>query len=345
MIRRFSIQCAALAFVVTCVCAQSRDSLPEYRPEHKLTTAIMRSWGSNDMETVMKYWEEGFRKYQPDIWFSDTLKGSATTQAALYQSVADLGLSGREAQPLELYGLYRRSHYFVTEITVASGSFDVPGKTFALAIFVHMDNPITKLTMKQLDGIFGKERPGGWQGILWRTDVARSAKENIRTWGQLGLTGEWADKPIHVYGYPIRQPGTVYFFEKAVFHGGDLWNAGLMEFDKSDEIVAALGKDRYGIAYSGISYKTPLVKPVALAATEGGPYVELTKQNVLDRTYPLTRSIYIYIDRAPEKPMDPKVKEFLRYVLSRQGQQDVARAATYLPLPEGAVREQLRKLE
>jgi phosphate transport system substrate-binding protein len=338
-----------LACVPCTALAQDPSSLPQYQPEQKVS-GVIRSWGSNHMSTLMKYWEEGFRKYQPSVWFQDSLKGTASAQFGLHVNVADLALSGRELFPYEYYGIYRRSQLYPVEIAVATGSFDVRSKSTALGVFVHKDNPLSKLTMKQLDGIYGDQRTGGWQKIEWvEKGVARSAKENIRTWGQLGLTGEWANQPIHVYGPPGLYPGGVSFFQTRVMGGADTWNESLQEFDDRKLMMEALTNDRYGIAYASAAYKTAHVKALALADQPEGPFVELTRVNVGSRSYPLTRTAYIYF--APDRPTgdpvkaDPKIKEFLRYVLSRQGQADVEREGDYLPLSAELVREQLKKLE
>jgi phosphate transport system substrate-binding protein len=350
--RRLLLTPAAVTLVTFCAQAQSLPDLPEYKPEQK-ASQVLRSWGSDDMADLMKSWETGFHKFQPEVQFVDTLKGSETAQAALYTDVADLALMGREILPLEWYPLFRRKHHFPLEITVATGSYDVANKTFALTVFVNQDNPISKLTLKQLDGIFGEQRSGGWDSRLqWHADLARGVEENIRTWGQLGLTAEWKDQPIHVYGYPNTlwapsgvAPGAVQFFRNRVLGGADKWNSELIEFDQGELIAAAVGKDRFGIAYAGMPYATPSIKPIALAVADNGIYVEPTRANLANRTYPLTRSIYVYIDRVPGQPVDPKVKEFLRYVLSRDGQQLVAQDHGYLPLTADEVRTQLRKLE
>lgn len=341
---------AAISFAPRFVIAQNLSSLPDYRPEKKVS-GVIRSWGSNYMASLMKYWEEGFRKYQPGVWFEDSLKGTASAQFGLHVNVADLALMGRQIFPYEYYGIYRRSQLRPVEIAVATGSFDVQSKSTALGIFVNKDNPISKLTLKQLDGIFGAERTGGWQQLEWVTEVARTAKENIRTWGQLGLTGEWADKPIHVYGPPGLYPGGVSFFQTRVMGGADTWNEELREFDDRKKMLEALSHDPYGIAYAAISYKTQHVKLLALAEAVGGPYVAATRETIANRTYPLSRFAYIYF--APDRPngdpanpkVDPKVKEFLRYILSRQGQRDVIREGDYLPLTAAVVGEQLRKLQ
>jgi phosphate transport system substrate-binding protein len=302
------------------------------------------------MGTLMKYWQEGFRRYQPAVWFEDSLKGTASAQFGLHVNVADLALSGRELFPYEYYGIYRRSQLYPVEIAVATGSFDVRSKSTALGVFVHPDNPLSRLTLKQLDGIYGDQRTGGWQKIEWVEEgVARSAKDNIRTWGALGLTGEWAAKPIHVYGPPGLYPGGVSFFQTRVMGGADTWAESLQEFDDRKLMMEALANDRYGIAYAAMAYQTARVKPLPLADNPEGPFVEPTRTNVANRSYPLTRTAYIYF--APDRPtgdpskVDPKIKEFLRYVLSRQGQADVEREGDYLPLTADLVREQLQKLE
>jgi phosphate transport system substrate-binding protein len=303
------------------------------------------------MGGLMKRWEAGFRKYQPNVCFEDTLKGTASAQFGLQVNIADLAVSARQIFPYEYYGIYRRSQLRPVEIAVATGSYDVPGKSTALGIFVNKDNPLSRLTLKQLDGIYGDRRTGGWQGLEWVTRVARGSKENIRTWGQLGLTGAWADEPIHVYGPPGLFPGGVSYFQSRVMGGADTWNGNLQEFDDRRRMMAALGKDPYGIAYAAMAYKTARVKALALAETRDGPYVAPTQASVAARTYPLARLAYIYF--APDRPngdpadprVDPKVKEFLRYILSRQGQGEVRREGDFLPLTGEVAREQLRKLE
>lgn len=349
--RRFLPCFVTQLVIVTCTHGQGLSKLPQYQPEQKIADCdTIRSWGSVDMAGMMKSWEAGFRKYQSAVRFADTLKGTETAQAALYTNVADLGLMDREILSLERHVLLRRTHHLPLELTVATGSFDVARKSPALAVFVNKDNPLSRLTLKELDGIFGDQRTGAWDDkYRWHPELARSAAENVRTWGQLGLTGEWKDQPIHVYGYPITIyspfPGPMIFFRDVAFNGGDIWNSALLEFDQGDQITAALSQDRYGIAYTSLAYRTAQIKPLALANAAGTTYVDLTKDNVTTRKYPLTRSVFIYIDRDPDKPVDPKVKEFLRYILSSQGQQDVARDGGYLPLTAEVVNEQLKKLE
>ncbi|HEX7931877.1 MAG TPA: substrate-binding domain-containing protein [Paraburkholderia sp.] len=343
------------------------SGLPPYAPAQRVTGTI-RQWGNNYIQDspLVDVWEQAFRKFHPAIRFADNLSSSSVAFPGLIADVADLAPMGRQALWDELKGFEREgaeggaegsSAVDIVEIVMATGSYDVRGWTFALGVFVHADNPLTRLTFEQLDGIFGAERAGGWEGLTWRTDFARGPDKNIRTWGEVGLTGEWADKPINVYGYNFK-----YHFadeiDKKVLKGSGKWNESLrmysnMAGQKSDGTLTGggelmmndLSKDKYGIAYTGVPFKTPQTKALALAARTGGPYVDLTLQSVQARQYPLTRDVYYYLKREKGKPTDPKVKEFLRYVLSREGQAAVERDGKYLPLTAEAAREQLAKLE
>jgi phosphate transport system substrate-binding protein len=331
------------------VSAAEPSALPEYRPAHKIS-GVIRTWGSPHMGGMLRRWQTGFQRHHPGVAFDDNLKSTAMAISGLSEWTADLALMGRQIYTFEYYGVYRRSLMLPVEIEVATGSLDVPSKSFAVSVFVHQDNPLAKLTLAQLDGIFGAQREGGWQGMKWNRDVARGPEKNIRTWGQLGLTGEWADKPIHLYGPPGLYPGGYSFFQRKVLGGADTWAEGLMEYADRKEMMAALSKDPYGIAYTGLCYRTPQTKVLALAEDSAGPYVTPTRETVARRTYPLARPVYLYF--APDTPggepadpaVDPKVEEFLRYILSREGQQDVAAEGDYLPLTPPVLRQQLEQL-
>jgi phosphate transport system substrate-binding protein len=312
------------------------SALPEYRPEVQ-ASGLLRSWGNPQMGRLMKLWQAGFHRYQPQVQFWDDLKGTSTASSGLSQCVADLALMGRQIFTFEDYSTYRRSLMLPVEIEVATGSVDVPFKSYALTVFVNRDNPLSRLTLQQLDGIFGAQRDGGWNDMRWNRAVARTAKENILTWGQLGLTGEWADKPVHPYGPPALYPGGFSFFQKRVLGGADTAAEDLREYTDPKEMMRALSRDRYGIAYTGLCYRTAETKAVSLAETGSGPFLLPTRETVASRAYPLSRTIYIYF--APDTPggqpnphVDPKIREFLRYILSRQGQEDVIREGDYLPL-------------
>jgi phosphate transport system substrate-binding protein len=347
------IKVKALLFAVTlpcCALAQDVSSLPDYRPGQKVS-GVIRSRGNGQMARLMKRWEAGFRKYHPGIQFADTLKTSASGMYGLEMRTADIAVMGRPINPYERYGTYERAWLYPAEIEVATGSYAVPHKSPAYAIFVHKDNPIVKLTLKQLDGVFGAERGGGWKALTWDETEARTKADNIRTWGQLGLQGEWTDKPIHVYGPPNLGAGTITYFQTRVMGGGEIFNEDLREYVDRKQMIADLAKDPYGIAYAALGYRTAGVKPLAVAETSASPFVELTRKSISDRSYPLSRPVYIYYTIDNERTeiadprVNPKVREFLSYILSRQGQQAVAQDGDYLPLPSDVVKEQLRKLD
>ncbi len=339
---------AAFALLAGTVTAQGLDAMPEYKPQQQVS-GVIRVAGDYHEKTMLTNWEQEFHKYQPGVVFHDNLTSTVHGIPALVFDVADLGLLGREIAPLEDLSFRRMFKYEPTEIVTATGSFDTQYEAFAIGVFVNQDNPISKLTLPQLAAIFGCG-PG----------------RNTRTWGQLGLTGEWADKPIHVLGYPTGN-NIAAFFELKVLQAppsggptlpnGARWNCDLKEYsntyDANDKPIVAsdafmmqdLGKDKYAIAYSGIHEKTAQVKALALAAKDDSAYVPFTLETVANRTYPLGRSMYLYLNRAPGKPLDPKIAEFLRFILSRQGQESVAKQSIFLPLTTDAVAEQLKKLE
>ncbi|TMA18944.1 MAG: hypothetical protein E6J84_05085, partial [Deltaproteobacteria bacterium] len=277
------------------------------------------------------------------------LKGTASGIYGLEMRTADLALMGRAMNPFEYYGTYERSWVFPVQVEVATGSFATPDKSPAYAVFVHRDNPIAKLTVQQLDAIFGAQRGGGWNGLSWDVTAARGPELNVRTWGQLGATGAWADKPIHVYAPPLEGAGAITYFQSRVMHGADLWNEDLREYADPARMIADLSNDPSGIAYASLDSAAAGVKALPLAETAAGPYVKLARETVADRSYPLSRPVYAVFNIDNEKSelagVDPKLRELLRYVLSKQGQADVARAGGYLPLTAAAAAEQVKKLD
>jgi phosphate transport system substrate-binding protein len=331
------------------------DDLPSYRAEQKASGTI-REWGDNYFADsyLNQYWEDGFHKYQPDVKFQYNMKSALVSLPSLTTGVADLAPC-RLITFAELEAFQRVYDHDPLQVMVATGSLNVPGWSPALAIVLNKENPLSKLTMKQLDGIFGTARTGGWQGTTWHPEAARGASENIRTWGQLGLTGKWKDQPIHVYGLNLRY-GMNYSFSAKVFHGGDKWNENLIEYANyarpdgtiaiaAEQLMADLSNDPYGIGYSGIMFLTPQTKAVALAATDNGPYVDPNLENVRNRSYPLVLDIYFYLNREPGRPLDPKLKEYLLYILSREGQEALERDGKYLPLPGSVARQELSRLD
>jgi len=256
---------------------------------------------------------------------------------------------------MELLGFQRTFNHDPLELVPLNGAYDTLGWNPAWVVVVNKKNPLNGLSVRQLDGILGAERNGGWAGTTWHPEFARGPEGNIRTWGQLGLTGEWADKPIHVRLMSLQYDPT-HTLCRLLIKGSDKWNETLTQYSQyvrpdgklgigAQDLVEDTARDPYSIGVSNIAFLTPETKALALAETDAGPFIVPTIENIQDRSYLLHSSNYFYINREPGKPIDPKVKEFLRYLLSRQGQEAVVRDGKLLPLPLATIREQLKKLE
>ena len=317
-----------------------RDLEP-YRPRTTVNGTI-RNWGNNYIPALMQVWEDGFRKFHPQVRFETNLKGTEAAVAGLYGGIADLAFVGREVYAAEARGFENYFGYQPLVIQISSGSYATPHRTFALMVFVHKDNPLSKMTMAQADAVFG-------------CDLRRGAQRAIRTWGQLGLSGEWANRPIHVYGYNF-DTGMARFFRLTVLQDSFKWNPDLKDFDNGRDakgevinagvyVLDALAKDPYGIAFANVLYANPSVKTIALADHDGRPYIEPSKENVWRRTYPITRNTNVVLNREPGKPVDAKLQEFVRYLLSRDGMAAVVNDGAYVPLSRALIEEQLRKLQ
>jgi phosphate transport system substrate-binding protein len=341
--------------------AAADERLPAYTPPAGPNKGILRVFGAG-LHGLMNAWEAGYMKHNPDVRIADNPGGSDAAIGALQHGTAEIAVFGRELELNDYLGFFEDKGYNPTEITIASGTYDVPGGSWALIIFVNKENPLAQLTMQQLDGIFGAERTGGYEGYVWKPENGRTAKENIRTWGQLGLTGEWANREIQTYGYAAG--GMAHFFEIEVLKGSNKWNGNYRQYVENGTkiltpgressgvlaMLAELEKDKSGIAWAGMPQWNQVpqitgIKAIALARSPGGPFVAPSKATLTDRTYPLTRSIYICLDKEPGRPLSPKVKDFMKYILSEEGQEIVHQNTTYLPLPAAVVREQLKKLE
>jgi phosphate transport system substrate-binding protein len=334
------------------------SGLPKYEPRQKVSGTI-RLWGSNYITDgfLGGYWEASFKKYHPDVKLDFHMKTTLAAVPSLVFGVSDIGI-GRKITFSEQELFERYTDRSPVEVDIATGSYDVPGWNPGYGVVVHKDNPLSQVTMEQLDGIFGSERTGGWEGTSWRPNRARGPEQNIRTWGQLGLTGEWKDKPIHVYGLTLRYHQATEISDM-VLKGSDKWNENLKIYANyvstagklERSMNADLADDRYGIGIIAAPTTSlgrtsqPPVKILSLAEKDGGPYVPYTLETLHDRSYPLYDRIYAYVDRAPGKPMDPKVLEFLRFVLSQEGQDAVMRDGKYMPITAEVAKAQLKRLE
>jgi phosphate transport system substrate-binding protein len=315
--------------------AQSTE-LPPYAPT-KQVNGVIRIWGSPQMGDLLKRYEEGFRKVQPSVHFEDALKSTVSAVAGVYSERADIGLLGREIWPSEAQAFESVKGHAPTTIEVATGAYDVPKATYALMIFVHRSNPIKSLSIEQLDRIFGNT----------------AGRKQVHTWGDLGLKGTWAKREIHLYGFSTENDKAL-IFSRLVFHEGTRWNCHLREYsnasgppaiDAGELILRDLAKDPVGIGISNIHYATQDVKVMPLSTMASEPSVAPTRENIESRRYPLSRAVYIVFDRSAQHLPNPIVLEFLRYILSSQGQADVLHDGTYLPLAPSIVEVQRRLLD
>ena len=324
---------ACVAGLASVAAAQSVE-LPDYEPGQKVSGTI-RVWGSPQMGDLLKLYERGFSKLQPAVRFDDELKSTLTAVAGVYTGRAEIGLLGREIWPTEVQAFVSIKGHPPTVLEVATGSFDVPKATFALMIFVPASNPITNLSTDQLERIFA------------------SSNQPIRTWGELGLKGDWANRPIHLYGFSIDND-KAQIFSQLVFHTGERWNPALKEFssaagpngaDAGELIVKTVANDPDALGISNVHYATPAVKVLAALSTPArSAPITPTHESVADRSYPLTRAVYIVFSNDSAHPPSAAVVEFLRYVLSRQGHQAVKQEGNYIPLTPEVARGQLREL-
>ena len=335
------------------------SDLPSYKPEQRVSGTI-RMWGSNYFtdSPLAEYWEKEFQRYQPDVKFDFHLRTSEHAISSLIYGKSDLSPMGRQIMWDEQLAFQREFGYLPLGIVAVTGSYDVSGWNPPVGIYVNKANPLSKLSLSQIDGIFGAPRSGAWRDLTWDPSLARGPEKNIRTWGQLGLTGSWADKPIHAYGYNLQFHFPQEIESRAFGGVSTKWNENLIEYDNQllpngrfklagEQMLEDLAKDPYGIVYcaGGNAWLTPQVKALALGTKDAGPFYDLTLENVRNRTYPMYADVFFFMNRDPKKPVDPKLKEFMRYILSREGQTQVMRDGKYLPLTAAVVREQLKKLE
>jgi phosphate transport system substrate-binding protein len=329
------------------------SGLPDYHPTEQVSGTI-RMWGSNYIQdsNLGKYWEEGFRKYQPGAHIAFHMKTATAAVPSLVFGVADVGV-GRKITFAEQLLYERYNNHDPLIVTAATGSYDVTGWQPGYGIVVSKDNPLTCLSMQQLDGIFGAERTGGWDGTSWHPEWARGPEKNIRTWGQVGLTGDWADKPINPYGLNLRYHQASEMSDD-ILKGSDKWNERLRIYANYVAKNGALGRDltvdlandRYGIAWiAAPTFKlSPQLKVLAISERTGGRCIPYTMETIHDRTYPLFSQIYMFANRGKGGATTPLVREFLRYVVSRQGQEAVERDGKYLPLTAELARQQAQKI-
>ena len=276
------------------------SKLADYKAVSGVSGKI-KSIGSDTLNNLMALWSEGYRSKYPGVQIEIEGKGSTTAPPALIEGTAQFGPMSREMKSEEEASFEKKHGYRPARVRVAVD---------ALAVFVHKDNPIKFLTLQQLDAIFSKTRKGGL------------AKE-IRTWGDLGLTGEWAGKPISLYGRNSASGTYGYFKEVALFKGD--YKDQVKEQPGSSAVIQGVASDKYAIGYSGVGYKTADVRTVPLAMKEGQTGYDADAKNAYSGDYPLARFLYVYLNKNPNQELDPLRKEFVKYVFSKQGQQVVVK--------------------
>ena len=310
------------------------DDLPVYKPQQQVS-GLIRLWGSNYFtdSPLAGWWAKKFQEYHPDARFDFHLNTSEHAISGLIFGKSDLGPLGRQIMWDEQMAYQREFSRLPLGIVVVTGSYDVSGWNPAIGVYVNKANPIGALSLEQIDGIFGCERSGVWKDLDWDTSRARGPEKNIRTWGQLGLTGEWADKPIHVLGYNLQFHFPQEITSRAFGGVTSKWNEQLREYANvllpngklklaGELMMEDVAKDPYAIAYvaGGEAWEKPTTKVLPLSVKTGDQAYALTLDNVRNRTYPMYADVFFYMDRDPAKPVDPKLKEFLRFILSREGQ-------------------------
>ena len=277
----------------------------------------VNSIGSDTLNNLMTLWAEGFRKQYPNVKIQIEGKGSSTAPPALIEGTAQLGPMSRQMKNTELDAFERKFRYKPTAIPVAID---------ALAVYVNKDNPVKGLTMAQVDAIFSKSRRWGHN-------------ENIQVWKQVGVDD---NSPISIYGRNSAS-GTYGFFKEHALKNGD-YKDEVKEQPGSASVVQSVSEDQSGIGYSGIGYLTSNVRAVPLAEKDGMPLKEASQQNADDGSYPLWRHLYLYVNKAPNKPLDPIVGEFIKFIYSKEGQQVVVKDG-FFPLKVETIEKELKKLD
>jgi phosphate transport system substrate-binding protein len=297
---------------------QVDSKLPSYQKVSGIS-GNLSSIGSDTMNNMMTLWAETFRKMYPNVKIQIEGKGSTTAVPALIGGTAQFGPMSREMRGAEIDQFEARHGYKPTQLRT---SYD------ALAVYVNKDNPIKQMTLAQVEAVFSKSRKRGY-------------REDVKTWGQLGLTGDWANRPISLYGRNSAS-GTYGFFREFAMKNGD-YKTTVKEQPGSASVVQGVTEDRFGIGYSGIGYKTSGVRAVPLAETDKSAFSDGAYADVQSGRYPLSRFLFIYVNKAPGKALDPLVTEFVKLIYSKEGQEVVVKDG-YMPLTAVQAAAELAKI-
>lgn len=294
-------------------------ALPTYEKVSGIS-GNLNSVGSDTLANLMTLWAEEFKRAYPNVNIQIQAAGSSTAPPALTEGTSNVGPMSRKMKDKEETAFEQKWGYKPTPVAVAID---------ALAVYVNKDNPIEGLTIPQVDAIFSSTRKCG-------------AKADVTTWGDVGATGDLASKTIQIYGRNSVS-GTYGYYKKHALCKGD-FKSSVNEQPGSASVVQSVSASINAIGYSGIGYKTAGVKALALSKKEDGKLIPATTENALNGTYPLSRLLYVYVNKAPNKPVEPVVGEFFKLVLSKQGQQVVEKDG-YIALPAKIAAKELAKLQ
>lgn len=294
-------------------------TLPSYQSVPGISGTLISN-GSDSMSALMSYWARGFKTIYPGDKVQIDSKGSNTAFPSLISGTAQIGPMSRPAKKSEEEAFEARFGYKVSRIRTSVDT---------VAVIVNKDNPLKSLSLEQLDALYSKGR---------RRGVLRQAA----TWGDLGLTGEWSGKPVSLYGRTAAS-GTYVYFKEHVLQDGD-YRDDVKELPGTSAVAQAVGVDRFGVGYVGIGYVTSSVRALGVSEKEGSSPVDPTEKNAYSGDYPLSRFLYVYFNRSPGKSLEPLVREFIRFICSRQGQDLVVKAG-YHPIPASITSEEVKKVE
>lgn len=310
------------AAALTAVSAHAQSTVDPGIPEYQKASGVsgnLSSVGSDTLANLMTLWAEDFKRVYPNVNIQIQAAGSSTAPPALTEGTSNLGPMSRKMKDKELAAFEARFGYKPTAIPVAID---------ALAVYVHKDNPVKGMSIEEVDAIFSSTRKCG-------------GSDDVTTWGQTGLSGAWTNRDIQLFGRNSVSGTYGYFKEKALCKGD--YKSTVNEQPGSASVVQSVATSINGIGYSGIGYKTSSVRAVPLSEKGGDDYIEASPENAVSGKYPLSRFLYVYVNKAPNKPLAPLEREFVKLVLSQAGQKVVVKDG-YIPLPAKVVEKQIKRL-
>lgn len=312
------LACSLVSYGALAQAVKVDPALPSYEKASGVS-GNFTSVGSDTLNNLMTLWAESYKRLYPNVNIQIQGAGSSTAPPALIQGASNFGPMSRTMKDEEIVAFEKKYGYKPTAVPVAID---------ALAVYVNKDNPVPGLSIPQVDAIFSSTRKCG------------GAKE-IGKWGDVGMSGDWANRPIALYGRNSVS-GTYGYFKKNALCKGD-FSKRVAEQPGSASVVQSVSGQIGAIGYSGIGYRTSGVRPLALAKKEGQPFVEATAENALNKSYPLSRVLYVYVNKRPNQPLPPLEREFVKMVLSKQGQEVVVKDG-FVPMPAGMVNKALSDL-